>query len=270
MTKPDMSVATSAGTQARKPLAPAPRKVVSLMPWMWGPRQAVAMGLVTTILHLCTTVAFAFPKPDSKVLTGMITIGGVVTIDGLPARSGQTLFSGSSIAAAARSESTVYLANLTRFKLYSESNLTLEFNGSSLSASLENGGLQGFVPIGIRADILTADASIASHPDQPAAFSIQVEAGNTTISVETGRVEVRAGNRLKSVSAGERFSTTNDGQPLPEPQQNVNKRKLVWLFLGIGAAVAVLVVAITGRDNQPTCDTVVIVSPSTGGPGVCQ
>jgi ferric-dicitrate binding protein FerR (iron transport regulator) len=163
------------------------------------------------------------------------------------------------------------LGNLARLKLYAESTLTVEFSRSTLLGSLNQGSLHSFVPAGVRADIVAARASIVSDPVQPAAFSIQVDAGNATISVETGRVEVRAGNRVRTVSAGERFSTAADAQPLPEPQQNVNKRKLIWLFLGIGAAVAVLVVAITGRDNEPPCDGgAVVLSPTAGGPGICQ
>lgn len=270
MLKQIMSVVTMADTHMRKVIAPAPRTVADLITLRRAARRAVAIWIATAILNLCTTVAFASPKLDSQVPTGMTTIGGVVTIDGSLAISGQTLFSDSSIVTAERSESTLYLGNLTRLKLYAESTLTLEFSRSTLSGSLEKGSLRGFVPIGVRAEIVTADASIATDPDQPTAYSIQVEPGSTTISVETGRVEVRAGNSLRSITAGESFSTGYSTPPSPGPPQNTNNRKWVWVFLGIGAAVAVLVVAIAGRDNEPPCEGgVVILSPSTG-PGVCR
>jgi hypothetical protein len=84
-------------------------------------------------------------------------------------------------------------------------------------------------------------------------------------------VEIRTGNGLRSVTAGESFSTGYSTPPSPGPQQNSNNRKLVWLFLGIGAGVAALVVAITGKDHELPCSGgVVILSPTGGGPGICQ
>jgi hypothetical protein len=270
MLKQIISVVNSADTHIRKLSSPAPRTVAGVMTLKYSGRRAVAIGLAIAILNLSATVAFAFPKPDSKVPTAITTIGGVVTIDGLPALSGQTLFSGSSIRTAERSESTVYLDNLTRLKLYAESNLTLEFNSSSLSGSLENGSLRGFVPVGVRADILTADSSIATDPLQPATFRVQVEAGCTTVSVETGRVEIRVGSSLRSITAGERFSTGYSVSLLPGPPQHTNNRKWVWVFLGIGAAVAVLVVAITGRDHETPCYGGAVAPSGEPSPQICR
>ena len=271
MLKQIMSVVTMSRRVMRKLIAPAPRQVVEFMTLRCGGRRAVAIWLATALLNLCTTAVFASPRLDSPLATGMTTVKGVVTIDGSPAISGQTIFSGSSIVTAERSESTLYLGNLTRLNLYDESKLTLEFSRSSLSGSLEQGSLRGFVPSSVRVDIVTADASIATDAGQPAAFSIQVESGNTTISVETGRVEIRTGNSLRSITAGESFSTGYGGPPSPGPQQNPSNRKRVRLFLGIGAAIAVLVVAIIGRDHEDESGCVLIhtLSP-TGGPGMCQ
>jgi hypothetical protein len=234
-------------------------------------RRAVAVLIATAMLNLCTTLAFASPKADAPVPTGITTVGGVVTIDGLRALSGQTLFSGSSIVTGQQSESRLDLGNLANLKLYGESKLVMEFSGSTLSGWLEKGILHSFVPAGVRADIVTADASISTDPHQLAAFSIQVQSGTTTVSVDTGRVEIRAGNSLKSVTAGESFSTARGESPPPQTQQNSNNRKWVWVFLGIGAAVAIVAIAIAGQDNEPPCEGgAVILSPTTGGPGICQ
>jgi len=234
-------------------------------------RRAVAMAIAAAMLNLCTMVAFASPKPDAALSTGIVTVRGAVTIDGSPAISGQTLFSGSSIVTAERSESRLDLGNLARVKLNAESKLKLEFSRSRLAGSLERGSLRGSVPGGFLAEIVTADASVATDPDQPALFSIQAESGHTTISVESGRVDVRSGNSLRSVTVGESFSTGHGATLPPGPPQNPNNRKWLWIFLGIGGTVAVLAIAITGRDNEPPCEGgVVTLSPVTGGPGVCQ
>lgn len=235
-------------------------------------RRALAVLIATAMLNLCPTAAFAFPKLDAAIPTGITTVvGGVVTIDGARALSGQTLFSRSSIVTGQQSESRLDLGNRARLKLYAESKLVMEFSHSTLSGSLEKGILHSFVPAGVRTDIVTADASISTDPDQTAAFSIQVQSGTTTVSVDTGRVEIRAGNSLRLVTAGESFSTARGESPPPQTQQNSNKRKWVWVFLGVGAAVAIVAIAIAGRDNDPACEGgAVILSGTTGGPGICQ
>lgn len=270
MLKQIMSGVTVSGTHMRKRIVAASRTVADLTLRCAG-RRATAIWLATALLNLCTTAVFASPRLDSPLATGMTTVRGIVTIDGSPAISGQTIFSGSSIVTAERSESTLYLGNLTRLNLYDETSLRLEFSNSTLSGSLEKGSLRGFVPDGVRADIVTADAAISTDPGQPAAFNIQAESRNTTISVETGRVEIRSGNSLRSVTAGESFSISNGAPLLPGPQQNSNNRRMLWLFLGIGAAVAVLVVAVTGRDHETPCSGGAVVLSGSGiGPTICQ
>ena len=184
-----------------------------------GSRRILALCTATAMLNLCLTVAFASPKSDFKVPTGIANVGGEVLIDGLFANSGQTLFSGSRIVTAEGSESTLNLGNRTRLKLYAESRLTVEFSSSTLLGSLEQGTLHGFVPAGIRANIVASEASVVSDPAQPAAFSIQVEAGDTTISVETGGLEVRTGDTLRSVAAGESFRLVTAGHCGPHPSR---------------------------------------------------
>jgi ferric-dicitrate binding protein FerR (iron transport regulator) len=216
-------------------------------------RRAVAVGIATAILNLSAPLACAAPEPFSSVSTAMITVGGVVTINGSPVIWDQTLFYGSSIVTGQRSESTLDFGNLTRLKLDAETALTLEFSRSSLSlsASLESGAVRGFIPTGTRVEIITADASIASDPRQPAVFSVQVESCVTTVSVQTGRVEINTGNSVRAVIAGESFTTAHDSPTPAAPQQDPGNNKRVGLFAGIGAALAVLVVAITGRGVKP-------------------
>ncbi len=184
-----------------------------------------------------------------SIATALITIDGIVTINGSRAMSGQTVFSGSRITTETRSESLLDLDNQARLKLGGETTLTLEFSDARLSGSLDDGGINGFVPTGIRAQIKTADAMVATNPAQPAAFTIQVGSCSTTLSVQTGRVEIRAWNSVRSVGAGESFSTAESIPPAP--QQNLSHRKRVGLFIGIGAAVGVLLIVLTGRYQQP-------------------
>lgn len=213
-----------------------------------GGRQATALLIATAVLSLYAPTSSAAPNLNSTPAIGAITVTGVVQINGLPVISGQTILSGSSIRTSTGAEATLELGNLARLKLEAETSLTLESSKLSLSASVDSGVVRALVPGGIRADIRTADASIRTDGSQFAVFSVLADSRNTTLSVQTGRLEIRSGNKVRSVSSGESFST--GGAPLPPgPQQNLSQRKKIGLFLGIGGAVAILLIALTGKEK---------------------
>ena len=234
--------------------------------WRRGGRQATAFLIATAVLSLYAPASSAAPNLNSKPAIGAITVNGVVKINGLPVISGQTVFSGSSIRTLTEAESTLELGNLARFKLEAETSLTLESSKLSLSDSLDSGAVRAIVPGGIRADIRTADASIRTDGSQLAVFSVLVDSCSTALSVQAGRVDIRSGNNLKSVSSGESFSTS--GAPLPPgPQHNFNNRKKVGLLTGIGVAIAILLIALTGEkhvDETPSFGGCVIASGERG------
>jgi hypothetical protein len=235
-----------------------------------GGRQAIALLIATAVLSLYAPAISASPNLDSKSAIGAITVNGVVQINGLPVISGRTLFSGASIHNSTEAESTLELGNLARLKLEAETSLTLESSKLSLSASLDSGAVRALVPSGIRADIRTPDASIMTDDSQLAVFSVLVDSCSTTLSVQAGRVEIRSGNNMKSVSSGESYSTS--GAPLPPgPQHNFNNRKKFGLLVGIGGAIAILLIALTGEkhvDETPGFGGCVIV-PSGDAVGGC-
>jgi hypothetical protein len=232
-------------------------------------RQAIALLIVSAILSVYAT---AKPVPLAFNLNpaiGTVTVSGIVQINGSPVISGQTLFSGSSIRTSSEAESTIELGSLARLKLEAETSLTLESSELGLSASLDNGSVRVFVPVGIRGRLTTADASITTDASQPAVFSVLADSCQTTVSVQTGRLEIRSGNKARFVSSGERFST--GGAPLPPgpQQQNLSQRKKIGLFLGIGGAIAILLIALTGKEKveeMPGGGCVIVPSgPSVGG-----
>jgi hypothetical protein len=235
-----------------------------------GGRQATALLIAMAVIGLCVPASSAAPNPDSKPAIGAITVNGVVQINGLPVISGQTIFSGSSIRTSTEAESTLELGNLARLKLEAETSLTLESSKLSLSASLDNGAVRALVPGGIQADIRTADASITTDAGQLAVFSVLGDSCSTTLSVQAGRVDIRSGNKMKSVSSGESFSTSGTSLA-PGPQHNFNNRKKFGLLVGIGGAIAILLIALTGEkhvDETPSFGGCVIV-PSGDAVGGC-
>src|SRR5438093_1156356 len=108
-------------------------------------------------------------------------------------------------------------------------------------------------PTGVRADITTADGAIVSDPVQPAQFRIQVEECNTNLSVQTGHVGIRTGDKVRWVAAGDSVSTADASAPMP--QQNLNGKKKAGLIIGLGTAAAIIIWLIVR--NHKNCTTVV-------------
>jgi len=205
------------------------------------------------MLSISSMVAFGAPPSIARGTTGLITVNGSVAINGMQAESGQTLFSGSTIRTDTESESLVNLRNSGRLKLGSGTTLNLEFSESTLSGSLKEGSVDCASPTGVRAEIMTADGAIVADPVKPAQFRIQVEECNTNLSVQSGHVGIRTGEKMRWVAAGESFSTADASAPMP--QQNLNGKKKAGLIIGLGTAAAIIIWLIVR--NHKHCTTVV-------------
>jgi ferric-dicitrate binding protein FerR (iron transport regulator) len=152
------------------------------------------------------------------------------------------------------SELMLSLDSMVRVRLEAVTTLAVEFSRSGITGLLEDGSLHGSVPAGLPAVIKTGDATDGR---EPAVFSIKVEPCNTTITVQAGQLQVRAGNRLRTLAAGQNFNSAADAAFSPDPQQNFNKKK-AGIFIAIGATIAVLLIALT-HDRQ--------TEPQSGPPG---
>jgi ferric-dicitrate binding protein FerR (iron transport regulator) len=54
----------------------------------------------------------------------------------------------------------------------------------------------------VPATVKTGDAEIISNPSRASRFTVDVSCGDTLVSVQSGRVELRAGNSVKQIAAG--------------------------------------------------------------------
>src|SRR3989441_6096111 len=226
-------------------------------------RRVIALSVVTALLNVTMIAAAVLPRSES--LMGTVNLVGVVKINGQNAMSGQTVFSNSSVLTAANSESLIEYGNLARLKLEAESDLTFAASQQRIAGSLRKGRMLGSVPAGVSLDFQTADFSIATDAVKAVTFSVHTqECEGTSLSVSEGTVSVRTGVKVRTLKAGDNFSTfdatTTQGAP-----QNFSHRKRVGLFIGIAAAVGVLLAVVLGRNNQPC---VITLSP-TGGPNQC-
>jgi len=232
-------------------------------------RRGIATSVATGLLNVITMAAVSSPRSESSM--GNINVLGTVKIDGQSALSGQTLFSGSRIVTSAGSVSLIEFGNFARLKLGAESDLTVDSSWQRMFGSLQKGEVLGSLPIGVSLDFKTSDFSMATDASERVIFTIQTkECDGTNLSVREGTVNVRAGDKVRTVKAGENFSTFADGAATQGAQNNFSHRKRVGLIIGIGAAIGVVLAVVLGNRNQQTTGGGCVVVPSgSGGSGQC-
>lgn len=214
-------------------------------------RRAVALVAAVALLSLAGRPAAASARPAAA--SGQVTAAEGLTLDGLPAVPGQTFFSGSAFNAPGGGAAALALGNLARVGLSGGAALRLDFTAAGLEGALEAGAARVYAPEGVGAAVATADASVLSDAAAGAAvFSVTVSKEGTTLSVQAGRVEMRAGGRARAAVAGETLRASAGSAPEPAaPQvQNLSGRRKAGLFVGIAAALAALIIVIAGQGDE--------------------
>jgi ferric-dicitrate binding protein FerR (iron transport regulator) len=176
-------------------------------------------------------------------------------LDGSPAVAGQTVFPGNIVSAEEHTRPSLALGNLARLELSGGSTLKLDFSASTVGGSLEAGGARVYAPRGVAATLATADADVSSDGDAgPVLFNVRVSEDGTTLSVQTGRVSMRAGGRQLTAEAGQTLRAAHGSVPEPAPRQgqNLSGKKKAGLFvvLAAGLTAVILIVALQGDDED--------------------
>jgi hypothetical protein len=208
----------------------------------------IAISLIVAVTQL--TVICGTPLHSrSSAPASLIVNNGVVRVDGERATSGQTVFSESTIAAAAASASTLMFTTRARIEVLDETELKLNLSEAKVLGVLNSGRVRVFAPAGRSTEILTDDASIIAESSQPATFTVYARCGETVVATEAGRVWVRIGKSVRTVMAGESFSTQATATT-PSQSQNLSSGKKLGLFALFGSTAAILLIALWGRDHN--------------------
>lgn len=231
-----------------------------------GARRAFALLAAAALLNAVGPARAAESARDPAP-SGQVVLAAGLTVDGLPAVVGQTVFPGSSFDTAENSRGMLELGNRARLELSGGTALRLDFSDESIGGMLGAGGARVSLPRSVAASLTTADASVVSESAEPALFRLQVSAEGTTLTVLTGRVEMRAGGVTRKAGAGESLRAAGGAQPVPPQGNGLSNEKRAGIFIGIAAAVAAILVVLAGRGDgdefgQPC--PVIIISP--GGP----
>jgi len=237
------------------------------------PQRALALLAAAALLNL-SAPARAAESARRAAPSGQVATAAGLTVDGLPAVPGQTVFPGSSFDTGEHARPLLELGNRARLELSGRTALKLDFDDERVGGALGAGGTRVYVPSGVAASLTTADASVLSGTDEPALFSLRVSEEGTTLTVQSGRVEMRAGGASRTASAGETLRASGGSAPAT-PQGGGNndddddkKRAAIILIIG-GAIAAIIIVAATRGDDEDDDDDFgcIPVVSGEGGPG---
>lgn len=223
-------------------------------------RKFIAACVSVAVLSVYSMVVLA--APGAKAPSGELSVSGQVTVNGQKAISGGTFFSDSVIATADHSGATVGISKLGRVELASKSSLKLDFTDKSLNGMLDSGVTHVSTLPGISVMITTKDGSIVVDGSQATSFTVDVKNGNTFVSTESGMAELRAGNTVKHIAAG---NSATVGTPVPqggEDDSDLDGGRLAVLLIAAGGAIAAVIYAITHNNDINLGGTVVVVSPT--------
>ena len=233
-------------------------------------RSWLAVFIVAASVNLSLPLlpgAFTAVGRDASPDSGVIRVAGTVTIDGAQGGSGQTIFSGSQVVTAEGAESIIDLGKLTRLRLSSATDLSLDFSQSRITSTLRKGTVRAFIPAGLLVSIHTAGGELVTDPALATEFTIQVTDQNTQIAVKSGYAELRHENMLETIRAGEVFGTTGKTQESQDDDAGLSTKEKVGIFAAIGGVAALLLIVFKGRDEEEPVfgGCVIILSGPTSG-----
>lgn len=221
-------------------------------------RKSIAACVSVAVFTVYSMIALASPATKAA---GELSISGQVTVNGQKAISGGTLFSDSVIVTADKSSATVNVSKLGRLELSPNSSLKLSFNEKSISGWLDSGTARVSTLAGVTVNITTKDGVVMVDGAQSTTFNVDTKAGNTVLSTEAGFAELRAGDSVKRVAAGEN-ATAGTPSPQGTTDDDLSGGALAVLLIAVGLAVAAAIIAATSDNDINVGGNPIVISPA--------
>ncbi len=223
-------------------------------------RKWIAACVAVAVWSVYSMVVLASPGAKASA---ELSVSGLVTVNGQKAISGGTLFSDSKISTGEKSSALVSLGKLGRVDLEQTSDLHLKFSNSSISGLLETGSANVSTLPGVTVNLSTKDGMIVVDGNDATSFTVTTANGSTVVTTTAGVAELRTGNSVKRISAGE---SATAGLPNPMPQggsdEGLSGGALAVLLIAAGGAVAAIIYAALHNNDLNFNGTVVVVSPT--------
>jgi len=159
---------------------------------------------------MAATSSLALAATGTEEQVGLLTVTGTVRVNGKPAATGDIVVAGSEVQTAKGSSAVVSLGKLGRIEALPSTTMKLRYDINTTTHSLASiaillgdgsvkvsTGEEGMV--NVEAGLTATRASLDTDQN---VFTVDKTCGNTLVSVEKGKVELRFGNKVKPITAG--------------------------------------------------------------------
>jgi hypothetical protein len=155
----------------------------------------LTVGSFSTLTSV-SVLAQAAPKA-----AGELAIIGNVTLNGVPALAGATVFSNSKIKTL-NGSATINLGRLGRIELGQNAEMSVRFADNSSGGNLLAGRASLSAPAGVAVSVATAEGMALSEGKQPSLLTVDVSCGNTRVAAARGEIKLMGGSKVETVAAG--------------------------------------------------------------------
>jgi hypothetical protein len=199
--------------------------------------------LVSAFAILTTQTAFVFAVSKSRTAAGEITVSGpaksgekpFVLVNGDPAFSGRTFFSGGTITTES-SSATIDFGKMGRVELAPGSTVSLSVEAGVIFGTLSNGNLSVSYADGVEVKISTPHDTVTTE---------QKSGGNFAVGVTPDATTVTSGKGLVRYNNGRTIAGTQDDD------DDHDHDDWTWIaIVAVGAAVTALIVYVALRDEE--------------------
>jgi hypothetical protein len=233
-------------------------------------RKSIAFCLAVAVLSVYSMVVLATPGQMGQTgPSGELSATGQVMVNGQNAISGATVFSDSTVTTAKGSSAVVSLGKLGRVEVLPDTTMKLSFTETNVTVGLEAGRVRLSTPAGVTASVMTKDGTAVGDSAQANVFNVDTECGNTIVATQSGKVELRAGDKTTQIAAG---SQDTAGTAAPgtrctrlrtEGMKGIGGGALAALLLAAGGAIAAAILAGRSENNDLNFGgNVTVVSPT--------
>lgn len=162
-------------------------------------RKRIAGVVLSSIVVSTFVTAWA----QTVQINGKVTLkqaDGSVTVNDQAMSQSSEISSGSTVKTQQNSSAVVSLGKLGRVEIMESTAVRLDYGNTGATAMLSQGRVRLSTSTGVT--VKTDSAEITSNRKGTSHFTVDVVCGDTLVIVQTGHVELRAGNTVKQIAAG--------------------------------------------------------------------
>lgn len=224
-----------------------------------GIKKALAVTLMMALASLNTVVLSNATAQVTLKLAGDMSVRGTVTLNGMNAASGTTVFDGGQIKTGDNGSATINLGRQGQIELGAASELVLKLENGLIGGHLRTGRAIVSAPQGVGVNILTADGVAGTEGRESAIVTVDVSCGNTRVTSAKSEAKVTAGSRVEMVAAGQEVTVGAQAGQAPNcrrlavtaPSQGTSFL-FPLLIAGIAGGIVGVVAATQGDDVTPS------------------